>query len=632
MSELKGACIIGQSGGPTSVINASAYGVIRTALDSGCITNVYGAEHGIKGVLEDRLFDMSQEDPKELELLKYTPSSALGSCRYKMKDPDEDDTDYKRILEVFKKHDVRYFFYNGGNDSMDTCNKISKYMQKVGYECRVMGVPKTIDNDLYGTDHCPGYASAAKYIATSLMEVYQDAHVYDTGMICIVEIMGRHAGWLTAAAALATKYGAGPDLIYLPETDFDMDTFLADVQRVYKETGSCMVAVSEGIHYADGSFVSEAKTSATDGFGHAQLGGLAALLASIVKEKTGAKVRGIELSLLQRCGAHLASETDIEEAVMAGRAAVENAVAGITDKMVAFERETVDGHYVCKTKLLPLTEVANFEKKIPIEWINDSHNGVKQEFIDYVLVHAFRLFRGPLTENIRSERQRRFLRAAFRVERQRNGIVLCVIGLRPRGHAEGRTQARKLRVRLIPVDLTALRAPLRGVPTVDKNTRHTVAKGAARNEFAAPISREIKRPRAVALRRIIKVIANGPSRIDKALLRQRIEVTNCHNCALDRFKLEARKAEHIVPCGEGDFFGSVAIPDPSAAIHAERYVDLRTVRAKERVARIASLIRLVDSQRDGLITDLLGLREQHGGRVSLLRWQFLYDGLRSAAC
>ena len=216
MSELKGACIIGQSGGPTSVINASAYGVIRTALDSGCITNVYGAEHGIKGVLEDRLFDMSQEDPKELELLKYTPSSALGSCRYKMKDPDEDDTDYKRILEVFKKHDVRYFFYNGGNDSMDTCNKISKYMQKVGYECRVMGVPKTIDNDLYGTDHCPGYASAAKYIATSLMEVYQDAHVYDTGMICIVEIMGRHAGWLTAAAALATKYGAGPDLIYRP--------------------------------------------------------------------------------------------------------------------------------------------------------------------------------------------------------------------------------------------------------------------------------------------------------------------------------------------------------------------------------------------------------------------------------
>ena len=184
MSELKGACIIGQSGGPTSVINASAYGVIRTALNSGCITQVSTAQSTVsRACSNDRLFDMSQEDSKELELLKYTPSSALGSCRYKMTDPDEDDTDYKRILEVFKKHDVRYFFYNGGNDSMDTCNKISKYMQKVGYECRVMGVPKTIDNDLYGTDHCPGYASAAKYIATSLMEVYQDAHVYDTGMI-----------------------------------------------------------------------------------------------------------------------------------------------------------------------------------------------------------------------------------------------------------------------------------------------------------------------------------------------------------------------------------------------------------------------------------------------------------------
>ncbi|MBQ9647187.1 MAG: 6-phosphofructokinase [Oscillospiraceae bacterium] len=385
MSELKGAAVIGQSGGPTSVINASAYGVIRTALDNPSITNVYGAEHGIVGVLNDRLLDMGKEDPKELELLKYTPSSALGSCRYKMKDPDEDDTDYKRILEVFKKHDVRYFFYNGGNDSMDTCNKISKYMQKVGYECRVMGVPKTIDNDLFGTDHCPGFASAAKYIATSCMEVWHDARVYNTGMICIIEIMGRHAGWLTAASALASEYGAGPDLIYVPEVDFDMDKFLADVERIYKEKGNCMVAVSEGIHYADGSFVSEAKTSATDGFGHAQLGGLAALLANVCKEKTGAKVRGIELSLLQRCGAHLASETDIEESFMAGKAAVENAVAGITDKMVAFERETVDGHYACKTKLLNLTDVANYEKKVPLEWINDEHNGIKHEFIDYAL-------------------------------------------------------------------------------------------------------------------------------------------------------------------------------------------------------------------------------------------------------
>ena len=385
MSELKGAMIIGQSGGPTSVINASAYGAIKAGLDSDSITTVYGAANGIVGVLNDKLYIMDKEDPAELELLKYTPSSALGSCRYKMADPDVDDTDYKRILEIFKKYDVRYFFYNGGNDSMDTCNKISKYMQKVGYDCRVMGVPKTIDNDLFGTDHCPGFASAAKYIATSCMEVYQDARVYDTGMVCIMEIMGRHAGWLAGAAALATAYGAGPDLVYLPEVDFDMDKFLADVDRIYKEKGNCMVAVSEGIHYADGTFVSEAKTSATDGFGHAQLGGLAAHLASVVKEKTGAKVRGIELSLLQRCGAHLASETDIEESVMSGKAAVENAVAGITDKMVGFQCTRDNGKYVCKTELLNLTDVANTEKKVPLEWINKEHNGVEQPFIDYVL-------------------------------------------------------------------------------------------------------------------------------------------------------------------------------------------------------------------------------------------------------
>ena len=386
MSEsLKGALIIGQSGGPSSVINASAYGVIRTALDADCITKVYGAYHGIKGVLEDQLLDMDAEDRAELDRLPYTPSSALGSCRYKIADPDVDDTDYKRILEIFKKYDVRYFCYNGGNDSMDTCNKISKYMKKVGYECRVMGIPKTIDNDLFGTDHCPGYASAAKYIATSVMEVSRDAHVYDTGMITIIECMGRHAGWLTAAAALANEEEPCCDFIYLPEVNFDMDKFVADVSKRYEEKKNCIVAVSEGVHYADGSFVSEAKTAATDGFGHAQLGGLAAHLAAVVKEKTGAKVRGIELSLLQRCGAHLASETDIEEAVMSGKAAVENAVNGITDKMVGFQCTRDNGKYVCKTELLNLTDVANTEKKVPLEWINKEHNGVEQPFIDYVL-------------------------------------------------------------------------------------------------------------------------------------------------------------------------------------------------------------------------------------------------------
>ena len=386
MSEkLIGSCIFGQSGGPTAVINASAYGVIRAALDAEEITKVYGAAHGIRGVLDDKLYVMDEEDPAELKLLLNTPSSELGSCRYKIADPEKDDTDYKRILEIFKKYNVRYFFYNGGNDSMDTCNKISRYMESVGYECRVMGVPKTIDNDLFGTDHCPGFASAAKYIATSCMEINKDARVYDNGMITVVEIMGRHAGWLAASAALATEFGSGPDLIYLPELDFDMEKFIADVERIYAANGKVLIAVSEGIHYADGRFVSEAKTSATDGFGHAQLGGLATMLAEVLKERTGAKVRGIELSLLQRCGAHLASKTDIDEAFGAGQEAVKQAVSGTTGKMVAFEREYIDGKYHCKMVLLPLASVANFEKKVPVEWINEDGNGLKHEFIDYVL-------------------------------------------------------------------------------------------------------------------------------------------------------------------------------------------------------------------------------------------------------
>ena len=382
---LKGACIIGQSGGPTAVINASAYGAIRAALDADAVTKVYGAAHGIRGVLDNRLYVMDEEDPAELALLRNTPSSELGSCRYKMKDPDVDDTDYRRLLEIFRKYDVRYFFYNGGNDSMDTCNKISKYCQRVGYDCRVMGIPKTIDNDLFGTDHCPGYASAAKYIATSCMEVYKDATVYDNEQITVIEIMGRDAGWLTAASALAAYSGAGPDLIYLPEVDFDQEQFFTDVERILKAKHKVLVAVSEGVHYADGRLVSEATTSATDGFGHAQLGGLAARLADALKARTGVKVRGIELSLLQRCAAHLASATDLYEAELAGRTAVEEAVAGKTDCMVAFRCDRSGGEYRCETELLPLEKVANFVKKVPLEWINETHNGVTQELVDYVL-------------------------------------------------------------------------------------------------------------------------------------------------------------------------------------------------------------------------------------------------------
>ena len=384
---LKGSCIIGQSGGPTSVINASALGAIQTALNTDCITNVYAAQYGISGVLEDRLFDLSKEDPEELELFKNTPASALGSCRYKLKDCDEDDTDYKRILEIFKKYDVRYFFYNGGNDSMDTCNKISKYMLKVGYECRIMGIPKTIDNDLVGTDHCPGYASAAKYVATSIAEISRDAHVYDKGTIIIFEIMGRNAGWLTAAAALADVCGEGPDLVYLPEITFDMDKFLKDVTKVYNEKKVCIVAVSEGVKDKDGKFISEygsSLASQKDVFGHSQMGGLAATLVQYVKDYNGAKTRGIEFSLLQRCAAHCASLTDINESYMAGKAAVDNAVNGITDKMVGFKRADGD-EYKCEILLSDLTSVANAEKQVPREWMNEEGNRMLQPFMDYAL-------------------------------------------------------------------------------------------------------------------------------------------------------------------------------------------------------------------------------------------------------
>ncbi|MBQ3848053.1 MAG: 6-phosphofructokinase [Clostridia bacterium] len=382
MKELKGAAIFGQSGGPTSVFNSSAAGVIMTALKQKCITKMYGAKHGIVGMLNEDFCDMSLEDPYELELMKTTPSSALGSVRYKLKDADVDDTDYKRLLEVFKKYNIRYFFYNGGNDSMDTCNKISKYMQKSGYEIRCMGVPKTIDNDLFGTDHCPGYGSAAKYVATSVMEVYQDARVYDKGMVIIMEMMGRNAGWLTAASALASCNGMGPDLIYLPERDFDMDKFLADVEKVWKKNGNVFVAVSEGTHYADGRLIGD--TGYKDAFGHAQLGGVALTLADAVKAKLGCKVRAIELNLLQRCAAHCGSKTDVEEAFMAGETAVLKAVEGYTDYCIGFERAP-GKRYKCEAKLISLSEVANTEKKVPDEYINAEGNNVNEKFIEYAL-------------------------------------------------------------------------------------------------------------------------------------------------------------------------------------------------------------------------------------------------------
>ena len=384
MSQLKGACIFGQSGGPTAVINASASGVIQEALKSDCITGVYGAAHGIKGMLKGEIFDMAKEDQQTLDLMLTTPSSALGSVRYKLKSFEEDEQDYIKILDLFKKYNIRYFFYNGGNDSMDTCSKISRYMEKSGYECRVMGVPKTIDNDLWGTDHCPGYGSAAKYIATSFMEVNLDAKVYDTGMVTIIEVMGRNAGWLTAASALASTKGLGPDLVYLPEVPFTIEKFITDVTRIHKKSGKVIAAVSEGVRDKDGLYVAEMNhgNAKVDSFGHAQLGGVSYYLASIVKNTMDVKVRAIELSLLQRCAAHCSSRVDVEESFMAGQMAVRYAVEGKSGYMVGFEREA-GPVYQCKTKLIEISSVANEEKLIPREWINEEGNGMNQPFMDY---------------------------------------------------------------------------------------------------------------------------------------------------------------------------------------------------------------------------------------------------------
>ncbi len=382
MKNLKGRCVFAQSGGPTTVINASIAGGLLEALENESVTGVLCAHHGIKGVLDEDFFDISLEDKAELEALKHTPASAFGSVRYKLKNPAEDDTDYRRILEVFKKYDVRYFFYNGGNDSMDTCDKISKYMQKSGYDVNVIGIPKTIDNDLCGTDHCPGYGSAAKYIANSIMEINRDASIYPSPLVVVVEIMGRNAGWLTAASKLASVNGFGADLIYLPETPFSYEKFLSDVKTVVDAKKYCVVAVSEGIRFENGKYVGEDQSS-TDVFGHSQLGGVCSILKAKAKS-LGLKCKAVELNILQRCAAHCASDTDIEESFNAGRQAVKKAVDGETDKMIAFRRkpgETYEIEYVAE----PLSSAANAEKRIPAEWITADGTNLTDDFVAYAL-------------------------------------------------------------------------------------------------------------------------------------------------------------------------------------------------------------------------------------------------------
>ncbi|MCM1043581.1 MAG: 6-phosphofructokinase [Corallococcus sp.] len=381
---LKGALIFAQSGGPTAVINASACGVFQEAQKHDCITNIYAAKYGIDGVLNEDFIDINKVASKEIDLLRFTPASAFGSCRHKLPSIESNGYEYQRLLEVFKKYNVRFFIYNGGNDSMDTCNKIAKFMLEHNYECHVIGVPKTIDNDLLSTDHCPGFASAAKYVATTCHEIALDTAVYQKGRVTIVEIMGRDAGWLTASSALATKHGAGPDLIYLPERNFDIDAFAKKCNQVLEERGHCLVALSEGIRNSDGWYISAlALNNAADSFHHLQLGGAANFLAIRLTNAYGIKTRAVELSLSQRCAGHLTSKTDTDEAYLAGAKAVQTAVNGLTNRMVVFNRLS-NNPYELEITTADLDGIANAVKHMPDYFINEEGDFVTDAFIDYV--------------------------------------------------------------------------------------------------------------------------------------------------------------------------------------------------------------------------------------------------------
>ncbi len=390
MSRLTGHCVVAQSGGPTAVINASVCGVIQTAMTHPEVfTGVYGAHHGILGVLNEDLFDLGREDSAVIDALKRTPSSALGTCRYKLKSIEKSRVDYERIVEVFKAHDIRYFFYAGGNDSMDTADKISQLAGQMGYDLVAIGVPKTIDNDLPLTDHCPGFGSAAKYAAASVMEAGRDTEAISAkkDYSAVVEIMGRHAGWLAAATGAAHRDEKdAPHLVYLPEITFSIERFIEDVRDVMRRIGFCVIAVGEGIHDEQGKLIAEVGGQfAKDAFGHTQLGGAGEALREIVENEVGIKCRTIKLGNCQREAMHFASLTDVNEAWQCGAAAVEAALAGKNCKMVTLVRggNGLDD-YTCTTGLADLSAVANHEKLVPRAFINQTGNHITQAMRDYV--------------------------------------------------------------------------------------------------------------------------------------------------------------------------------------------------------------------------------------------------------
>jgi len=378
---MKGNCIVAQSGGPTAVINASACGVIQAAMKSPAITGVYGAHNGILGVVNEKIFDLGKETPETIQGLMHTPAAAIGSCRYKVKTEE----DFARILDVFRKYDIRYFFYIGGNDSMDTADKVNRLAAAQRYEFCAMGVPKTIDNDLAITDHCPGYGSVIKYLATMTMEAGRDTEaLYTTDTVNVIEAMGRNAGWIAAGAALAKRERQdAPHIVLLPEVPFNETAFKEKVAEWIDSIGRCVVVVSEGTKYADGSYISEQKGNfAKDAFGHVQLGGAANFIKNLVEAEVKVKARFAFPSTIQRSGAHIASRTDSDEAYLAGRTAVELAVSGENGKMVTLVRSGGQP-YLCETGVAALSDVANGEKLFTAEWISDDGFGVTDAFVDY---------------------------------------------------------------------------------------------------------------------------------------------------------------------------------------------------------------------------------------------------------
>ena len=383
---MAGNVIVGQSGGPTSVINSSLVGVYKTAKDRGA-NKVYGMLHGIKGLLDRQYVDLSEQikTTLDIDLLKRTPSSFLGSCRYKLPDICDNRELYDQIFEILNELEISAFFYIGGNDSMDTIKKLSDYATLINSDIKFMGVPKTIDNDLAITDHTPGFGSAAKYIAATLKEVIRDGVVYDYPTITIVEIMGRNAGWLTAAAALAKGEDCqGVDLLYLPEKPFDIDKFMDRVKELSAEKRSLVIAISEGIKVADGRYVFELTDHVeyVDAFGHKQLAGSAKFLADKIGSELGIKTRSLELSTMQRCAAHMTSRTDITEAFNVGGAAVKAAFEGETGKVIILKRIS-DDPYMCITECQDVHKIANIEKKVPLEWITDD-DYVTEDLIEYI--------------------------------------------------------------------------------------------------------------------------------------------------------------------------------------------------------------------------------------------------------